>query len=268
MDADGRPLARTLGDPSGIGSRGGLSRLPRPSGARVSAMPVMPDSANLCPEASGNRSDGAGAASGTAPRRSAGAPPEDDWSPWHPGELARRLETVARPWCVVGGWALDLWHGHQTRDHEDLEFTVLREDVGVFCQALADMTLYTVADGRFEHLPEGGEPPSHILQIWCFDVRAARWRVDLMIEPGEPDVWVCRRCPTIRHPRAAMVASTPDGIPYLRPAAVLLFKAKHRRDKDEADFERALPHLTGGERRWLQANLDRLHPGHPWAQAL
>ncbi|AMB46825.1 amino acid transporter [Methylobacterium sp. AMS5] len=245
-----RPLA--LGDPE----------IPDPAADRLSlSVPV----AEVEPD---DGSDGAVATSGTAHRHNAGAPPEDDWSPWHPGELARRLDAVARPWCVVGGWALDLWHGHQTRDHEDLEFTVLRDDVGVFRQALSDMTLYTVADGRFEILPEGAEPPPHILQIWCFDARAARWRVDLMIEPGEPDAWVCRRCPAIRHPRAGMVASTPEGIPYLRPAAVLLFKAKHRRDKDEADFERALPHLTPAERRWLREGLDRLHPGHAWAQAL
>ncbi|ACK84741.1 nucleotidyltransferase domain-containing protein [Methylorubrum extorquens] len=234
----------------------------------MTAPPDAPGSAHVGSGRSRDGSDGAVAASGTADRHNPGAPPEDDWSPWHPGELARRLERVARPWCVVGGWALDLWHGHQTRDHEDLEFTVLRDDVGVFRQALSDMTLYTVADGRFEILSEGAEPPPHILQIWCFDARAARWRVDLMIEPGEPDVWVCRRCPAIRHPRAEMVASTPDGIPYLRPAAVLLFKAKHRRDKDAADFERALPHLSHAERCWLREGLDRLHPGHAWAQAL
>ncbi len=196
------------------------------------------------------------------------APPEDDWTPWHPRELARRLDAVARPWCVVGGWALDLWHGHRTRDHDDLEFTILREDFGLFRQALADLTLYTVADGRIAILPDGEAPPPHILQIWCFDPRAARWRVDLMIEPGEPDIWVHKRDPAIRHPRAEMVALTPDRIPHLKPAAVLLFKAKHRRDKDQADFERALPRLARAERRWLRDCLDRLHPGHAWAQAL
>jgi hypothetical protein len=54
----------------------------------------------------------------------------DAWSPWHPRELAQRLEGMSKPWCIVGGWALDLWHGHETRAHEDIEFTVLRGDVG------------------------------------------------------------------------------------------------------------------------------------------
>ena len=197
-----------------------------------------------------------------------GVPPDDNWAPWHPSEVARRLSAISRPWCVVGGWALDLWHGRQTRDHDDLEITILREDFSLFRQALADMTFYTVDDGRFERLPQDEEPPPHIAQIWCFDASAGRWRVDLMIEPGERDLWVCKRCPAIRRPRAEMVAVTPDRIPYLRPAAVLLFKAKHRRDKDQADFVRALPHLPQAERLWLRDCLDRLHPGHAWAQAL
>ncbi|WP_425358733.1 nucleotidyltransferase domain-containing protein [Aminobacter aminovorans] len=47
-------------------------------------------------------------------------PDHDAWCAWHPTELARHLTGVSLPWCVVGGWALDLWHGHQTREHEDL----------------------------------------------------------------------------------------------------------------------------------------------------
>lgn len=60
----------------------------------------------------------------------------DAWCAWHPQELARRLSGIAWPWCVVGGWALDLWHGVETRAHDDLEFTILRADVDRFRAAL------------------------------------------------------------------------------------------------------------------------------------
>ncbi len=51
-----------------------------------------------------------------------------------------------------------------------------------------------------------------------------------------------------------MVHVSAGGIPCLAPEAVLLFKAKHRRDKDEADFARALPKLDAAQRRWLAAS--------------
>lgn len=195
-------------------------------------------------------------------------PDQDLWAPWHPAELARRLGAVSRPWCVVGGWALDLWHGAVTRPHEDLEFTVLREDLGAFRQALGDMAFYTAHDGQLAALAAGQDLSPEMAQIWCFDRAAGRWRVDMMIEPGTAETWICKREPALRQPRADMVASTAEGIPYLNAAAVLLFKAKYRRPKDEADFAGAVPRLPLQERRWLKGALDRIHPGHEWSAAL
>ncbi|MBN9253484.1 MULTISPECIES: amino acid transporter [unclassified Mesorhizobium] len=193
---------------------------------------------------------------------------ESAWRAWRPGELALRLREISRPWCVVGGWALDLWHGGQTREHEDLEFTILRGDFATFRHALEDMRLHTVHAGVIEPLPERQAPPATVSQIWCEDVRERCWRVDMMIEPGTPDLWICKRNPTISRPRAEIIGFSREGVPYLKPAAVLLFKAKYVRDKDEADFARALPRLEASERAWLKDCLAILHPGHGWVERL
>jgi hypothetical protein len=255
-------------------------------------------------------------------------PDQDAWDAWHPEELARRLAGIDRPWCVVGGWALDLWHGRVTREHHDLEFTVLREDFGCFRQyllrdiheanglppilplgrrwpegsdevpstvrtplraphrlasarhfsprgeegerrvRLPSLAFYTVSSGVFEVLPDDVEPHPSISQIWCLDIAACYWRVDIMIEPGTAETWTCKRDHTIARPRSEVVRHSPDGIPYLGPAAILLLKAKHQRPKDEADFDMALPTLDAAERAWLRAGLARLHPGHVWIERL
>ncbi|WP_435528333.1 nucleotidyltransferase domain-containing protein [Mesorhizobium shangrilense] len=98
---------------------------------------------------------------------------EDAWRPWHPTELARRLNGLSKPWSLVGGWALDLWHGSQTRDHEDLEFTILREDFETFRRALKGMRFHTVASGIIEHLLARKVPPAEISQIWVRGYPAA-----------------------------------------------------------------------------------------------
>jgi len=192
----------------------------------------------------------------------------DVWRPWHPTELTHRLSDACRPWCIVGGWALDLWHGYQTRDHEDLEFAILRDDFNTFRQALKGMEFYTAGDGIVEYLPADENPPTAISQIWCQDVKERCWRVDMMIEPGTLDTWAYKRNPAIVWPRAEMVNRTSDGVPYLKPAAVLLFKAMHRRIKDEIDFENALPKLAVSERAWLKNCLEATHPGHEWTEML
>ncbi|KDR89616.1 amino acid transporter [Agrobacterium tumefaciens GW4] len=195
-------------------------------------------------------------------------PDQNAWNPWSPAELSQRLDGVSQPWCVVGGWALDLWHGSKTREHDDLEFTVLREYLGIFRRKLGDMEFYTVNDGVIEPLPADQHPAPEIFQIWCFDRPAGCWRADMMIEPGTNDTWVYKRNPEITRPRIEMVSLTADGIPYLNASAALLFKAKHRRPKDEDDFARAQPKLALSESLWLRDCLERLHPGHDWVRAL
>ncbi|MDP9813521.1 phage terminase large subunit-like protein [Rhizobium tibeticum] len=87
------------------------------------------------------------------------------------------------------------------------------------------MEFHTTGDGVVEYLPADEEPPAAISQIWCLDMKERRWRVDMMIEPGTLDTWIYKRQPSISRPRAEMVDTTAEGIPYLKPAAVLLFKA-------------------------------------------
>lgn len=195
-------------------------------------------------------------------------PDHDAWTPRHPTELAARLKHIDRPWCVVGGWALDLWHGEETRAHEDLEFTVLRDDLPIFLAALDNLAPHAVRDGVVTPLGQGALPPHDCFQIWCLDRGAGRWRVDMMVEPGTADDWAYKRAPSFTMPRREAVAISGDGIPYLRPHLVLLFKAKHVRDKDEADFGHALPRLAPSERDLLRRYLERFHPGHSWLARL
>ncbi|HEU5103363.1 MAG TPA: hypothetical protein VFU22_30290 [Roseiflexaceae bacterium] len=44
-----------------------------------------------------------------------------------------------------------------------------------------------------------------------------------------------------------------------------MHKAVYRpRPKDEHDFGRMLPHLSAEQRAWLRAQIDKIHPEHPW----
>jgi hypothetical protein len=88
--------------------------------------------------------------------------------------------------------------------------------------------------------------------------------MDTFLEPGDRLTWVSHRDERVRAPFADVVGTTADGIPHLRPQFVLLAKAKHTRDKDEADFAAALPTLDPSARAWLAAALCLAHPEHPW----
>ena len=38
------------------------------------------------------------------------------------------LHSLRRPWFVAGGWAIDLFLGRETRNHQDIDIAIFRED--------------------------------------------------------------------------------------------------------------------------------------------
>jgi hypothetical protein len=101
-------------------------------------------------------------------------------------------------------------------------------------------------------------------QTWLRDPATGNYLVDVFREPHDGDIWICWRDETIRFPHREIIRHTDDGIPYLSPEFVQLFKAKAARPKDQADFDAAVPHMTPAQRATLAELLARVHPGHRW----
>ncbi|MEW2463360.1 hypothetical protein AB0872_21955 [Microbacterium sp. NPDC047426] len=100
-------------------------------------------------------------------------------------------------------------------------------------------------------------------QTWLRDPATGNYLLDVFREPHNGDTWICRRDERIRFPYS-IIHHTQNGIPYLVPELVLLFKAKHVRRKDQTDFEATVPHMTSAQRETLAELLACVHPGHPW----
>jgi hypothetical protein len=200
-------------------------------------------------------------------------PPLEAWShAWTPRDVAAALDGVGVPWCVVGGWSIDLFLGEQTREHEDLEIAVLHRDHLAVRQHLAPLAFCSVGDGEVRTLDPGQPLADGLHQSWGYDVDAQQWRVDVMAEPGDDETWAYRRDPRLTAPRARMIGTSAEGIPYLRPEGSLLFKAlpstKVIRPKDDADFAVCAPRLDGAARAWFAEHLAAFQPDHPWLREI
>jgi hypothetical protein len=192
----------------------------------------------------------------------------DAWEPWSPEEAAAELKGVDAAWAVVGGWAIDLFLGRKTRTHDDLEIAIPRSAFDAMRRHLSGYRLHVVGDGEVRRLGAVAPFPQDKHQCWVLDEEAGKWRVDIMSEPGDASIWRFRRDERINAPREWMIARSESGIPFLVPEAVLLFKAKNNRPKDEDDFANCLPELTQGARDWLRNALQRVHPEHVWLERL
>jgi hypothetical protein len=186
---------------------------------------------------------------------------------WTPAEVARRLAGIVTPWYVAAGWALDLFRGTQTRKHGDIEIAIPAASFPEVRSRFPDLAFDAAGSGRIWANATAAEL-ALTYQTWLRDPATGQYVLDVFREPHDGGTWICRRDAAIRRPYGDIISHTSDGIPYLAPEWVLLFKAKNMRPKDQADFEGALPLLTQVQREALAGLLDRVHPGHPWLPAL
>jgi hypothetical protein len=189
-----------------------------------------------------------------------------DWRPWRPEEAARRLAGLDVPWCVAAGWAIDLFVGHERREHEDLEIAAPADAFPTIHDALDDLEFYAVGDGEVAALSESPERLAATHQTWGLERGAFEWRIDVFREPSADGEWVFRRDARIRLPYDELIEHSTDGIPYVRPEVALLFKAKAARSKDDDDLRDTLPLLEASRRALLRQWIATVHPGHAWLE--
>jgi hypothetical protein len=198
-----------------------------------------------------------------------------DLGPWEPlavRDLARLLAGASFPWWVAGGWAIDLFVGHQTRPHDDLDVLVLRRDQLAVQHALRGWDLHAAdPPGTLRPWRPGETLGAGIHDIWCRPHVASPWAFQLMLADADTTGtrWVFRRDRRVTGPLSRLGRRGAEDIAYLAPEVQLLYKAKPvPRPKDEHDFAVALPLLDAPRRRWLTQALTMLHPQHPWLAQL
>jgi Aminoglycoside-2''-adenylyltransferase len=186
------------------------------------------------------------------------------WASVRPGQVLEVLGDFARPWWIAGGWAIDAFT-RTARPHEDIDVSIFRKDVPELRRAL---------DKRFHLWSAGGglrpvddrwpEPHPDADQIWVREHALAPWLVDVVLNGDRDGAWISRRDPAFVRPLDEVTWAANDGVCYLLPELVLIFKARLARSKDDVDFERAWPLLDGRQRAMLREYLLRELPGHRW----
>lgn len=190
------------------------------------------------------------------------------WEPLTLTEVGALLREAPFRWWVAGGWAIDLFIGQQTRDHQDVEVAVARQDQVAMRERLRGWELWYVP------VPEGlrkwaeSEPlPSGAHEVWCRDSAEAPWRLEILVEEVADGRWSYRRDRRITLPLERFGLEI-DGLPVVRPEVALLYKGKGTRPHDEQDFSAVLPQLDEPARLWLAAALRLANTGSGWLKQL
>jgi len=184
-----------------------------------------------------------------------------NWAPLSVEETAEVLSGLSVPWWIAGGWAIDLFLGRQTREHGDIDVLVRRDDQLAVQAHLSDWDLNKTRQPGLRPWPAGQflEPP--LEDIWCRRTPDSPWSLQLMLLDTDGARWVFKRDRSIHGPLERIGRRTASGVPYLSPEIQLLYKAKpDTLDKDQSDFDNAVPQLGRRERRWLLSCLQKRFP--------
>ncbi|MEV4266394.1 hypothetical protein [Kribbella sp. NPDC049584] len=177
-------------------------------------------------------------------------------------------EYPCRYW-IAGGWALDLFAGRVRRQHGDVDVVVLARDL--------DHVARTFTRPR----PSVQNPETGECRPWAPGEQLAPGPnalvfpdmhphvIQILLAASDADQWVYHRGRgTIRKPLDEITLRSPDGLPYLAPEIVLLFKSRGGRPKDNDDFADVAELLDPERGRWLFDRIAPRYPEHPWLPAL
>jgi len=191
------------------------------------------------------------------------------WQPFTPAEVKALLEGFPRPWWLIGGHAIEAFTGVR-RPHEDVDLSIFGRDVPFLRrQVEGRYHLWSNHGGTLRPINDRfPEPLDYLSQIWIREHALAPWVIDLPMSPDVQGRWLSKRDPLHVADLEQVTWVHSDGIRYLNPEVVLLFKAQAHRAKDERDLDVTWPLLTPAKQDWLRESVRRLYPGHPWTSRL
>ncbi len=171
-----------------------------------------------------------------------------------------------RPWCIAGGWAIDLAIGRATREHGDVEIAVFREDQQAIRTYLNDWVFCVAVDHRLVPWRAGETLNLPIHEVHATSPDGAK--LEILLNDRDAIDWIYRRKSSIRRPIENTIRRGRDSMPMLATEIVLLYKSKNPRPADELDLRVAQEVLDEESRRWLIDALRVTAPDHPWLKVL
>ncbi len=171
------------------------------------------------------------------------------------------LSDLTVPYWIAGGWAIDLAVGRVTRDHADVDIMLLERDEHALRTDLAEVDVHLMGrDGQPAPWAAGQRLPGGPGRL-VLHSKNLPLPTEVLLASAVGTFWVYHRgAHCIRRPLAD-ITRTRDGIPFLAPEVVLLFKSRSKSDKDQRDVRTALPILNAEQRAWLRDILKQLPHG-------
>jgi hypothetical protein len=210
-------------------------------------------------------------------------------------------------WCICGGYAIDLFAGHNTRPHQNIDIAVFWEDKKKIISYMLDANwrvFEAYGGGAVFEIIDISDCNPEKRNVFCFERGSENCQlkpigndmfqlhyiskeqnkldyIEFLFNCKTDDTFVYAPNQTITHEMRNTILK-PAGVPFFAPEIVLLYKSMYveylGKDDEFAfrlvsnsmyDFNLLLP-LLGSERKaWLKKALRTVYPsGHAWIRRL
>lgn len=212
-------------------------------------------------------------------------------------ETCQLLNDALFDWAFCGGWGIDLFCGRQTRQHGDIDVCVFLENRSDVIKLMRrpNWTLYDYCGGGVVHLTGRHFEEEYAGRNLCcvkdgnefvqFEpIGDDKFRqgfketnqkdldyVDFLFGRRLSGSFVCQWHETKLAIERAMDKAIlhRQGIPYVAPEILLLFKSHTDEENGDHDFALASEKMNDEQKAWLLNALKLWHPdGHPWITRL
>ena len=209
-------------------------------------------------------------------------------------QLNDYMKTMRLDYAICGGGAIDLFVGHQTRPHKDLDVAVYWEDRDTIVQYMLDNAWDVYEPCGTEHLHKinaATDQKRVKTNIWCVRPDTPHYSftkhennmfavdfdgkkqtdlgfIEFLFNKRRDDFFLYARNESIKLSMNHAVLKT-EGIPFLAPELVLLYKSTAVHNPEyQLDFNNAMPKMDKMQKMWLEEALNGMFPaGHKWLES-
>ena len=170
-------------------------------------------------------------------------------------------------WGIAGGWAIDLFLNKETREHQDIEIAILRQEQLLFKNYLHGWS-FSYIDNMGQLINWDNDKYLELPVHEVYTTDGTGNRIEILLNEAVDGNWIYRRNLNVTYPIESSILKSKCGIPILSPEIVLLYKSKENRKKDSDDLRRILPELSKESRAWLASSIEFAHGNTEWVKEI
>ena len=203
------------------------------------------------------------------------------------------LQDVPITWAICGGFAIDLFLGKETRAHGDIDICVFEKERETIAKYMLqnDWQVYEFRGNgkvRLQNEDLSSEPGRNLMctkdtcelvKFYPCEEEQLLWYeffhtglkqldyVEFLFNTSIDDAFIFDKSRGIQREMSKAILYH-EGIPYLAPEIVLLYKASNADNVEyQYDFEQAYINMNEEQKSWFLQGLDTLYPaGHKWRE--